>query len=79
LLLDSGSVQFLGSATEPTLSSDSKKDDLLVKESLSALDEDNETSLEVLLVNQPSEARIYLLKPFLLKVSEFLRLAVRVS
>jgi hypothetical protein len=79
LLLGSGSVQFLGFATELTSSSDSKKDDLPVKESLSAPDEDNETFLEVLLIKQPSEARVYLSKPFLLKLSEFLRLAVRVS
>jgi hypothetical protein len=42
-----------------------KKDGLLVKENLSAPDEDNETSLEVLLVNKPSEARVSFLKPFL--------------
>ncbi len=57
-LLESGSVQFLGFATELTSSSDSKKDDLPVKESLSAPDEDNETFLEVLLAKQPSEARV---------------------
>jgi uncharacterized protein (UPF0548 family) len=77
LRLGNGSAQFLGFVTELTSSSDSKEEGLLVKESLSAPDEDNETNVEVLLVKQPSGARVYLSLPFLFRLSEFLRLVER--
>lgn len=53
LRLGNESVLFLEFATGITLSSDSKKGDLQVKESLSAPDEDNDRNAELSLINKP--------------------------
>jgi hypothetical protein len=53
LWLGNESVLFLEFATGITLSSDSKKGDLQVKESLSAPDEDNDRNAELSLINKP--------------------------
>ena len=53
LRLGNESVLFLAFETEITSSSDSKKGDLQVKESLSAPDEDNDRNVELSLINKP--------------------------